>query len=44
MQTDDRDVSLLWDMREAAKEAVEFVEGASFDSSAAASDSIVVHA
>jgi len=31
MQADDRDISLLWDMREAAKEAVEFVEGVSFE-------------
>jgi uncharacterized protein with HEPN domain len=30
MQPEDRDAALLWDMRESAKEVVEFVRGVSF--------------
>jgi uncharacterized protein with HEPN domain len=30
MRREDRDVALLWDMREAAREVVEFVQGATF--------------
>jgi len=31
MQPEDRDIALLWDMREAAQDIKEFIKGVSYD-------------